>query len=99
MADLSVWIDDQSSYSHALRGAIKKRVVLFKGVDGYLSDVVQLPPGDHDIRVHVLSADGSYDESGSISGTFAPGSEQLLVIGFDKHNRRMRLTFEAEKDF
>ncbi len=98
-ADLSVWIDDRQSYSHSLRGAIKKRVVLFKGVEGYLSDVVQLTPGDHRIRVRVLSADGSYDESGSISGTFAPGSEKLLAIDFDNHNRRMRLAFEAEKHF
>ncbi|HET6179107.1 MAG TPA: hypothetical protein VFE61_19415, partial [Candidatus Sulfotelmatobacter sp.] len=51
MADLTVWIDDQSSYSHSLRGAIKKRVVLFKGVEGYLSDELQLTPGVHGIRV------------------------------------------------
>jgi len=98
-ADLSVWIDDQPSYSHSLRGAIKKRVMLFKGVEGYLSDVVQLTPGDHTIRVRVLSEDGSYDESGSISGTFAPGNQQLLAIDFDKHNRRMRLTFEEAQQF
>lgn len=98
-ADISVWIDDKASYSHSLRGAIKKRVVLFKGVDGYLSDVVHLKPGDHQIRVRVLSADGSYDESGSISGTFAPGSEKLLAVDFDKHNRRMHLMFQAEKHF
>ncbi|MGB9203858.1 MAG: serine/threonine-protein kinase [Terriglobales bacterium] len=98
-ADLSVWIDDRKSYSHSLRGAIRKRVVLFKGVEGYLSDVVQLTPGDHRIRVRVLSADGSYDESSSISGTFAPGSEKLLVIDFDNHKRRMRLAFETEKHF
>ena len=98
-ANLSVWIDDQPSYSYSLRGAIKKRVVLFKGVEGYLSDVLQLAPGDHHIRVRVLSADGSYDESGSISGTFAPGGEKLLAIDFNKHNRRMRLTLKEEKHF
>ena len=96
-ADLSVWIDDRQIYSHSLRGAIKKRVVVFKGVEGYLSDVVQLTPGDHRIGVRVLSADGSYDESGSISGTFAPGSEKLLVIDFDNHNRRMRVAFEESR--
>ncbi|HET6181009.1 MAG TPA: serine/threonine-protein kinase [Candidatus Sulfotelmatobacter sp.] len=98
MADLSVWIDGQPRYNHPLRGTIKKRVALFRGVEGYLSDVLQLKPGDHNIRVRVLSADGTYDESGSISGTFAAGSQQLLAVGFDKHNRRMRLTFEVEKN-
>lgn len=98
-ADISVWIDNQASYSHSLRGAIRKRVVLFKGVEGYLSDVVQLSPGEHQIRVRVLSADGAYDESGSISGTFTSGSNKLLAVDFDRHNRHMRLTFEAKKDF
>jgi serine/threonine-protein kinase len=98
-ADLSVWIDDRPSYSHSLRGAIKKRVVLFKGVEGYLSDVVQLTPGDHTIRVRVLSEDGSYDASGSISGTFEPGNKKLLAIDFDKRNHRMRLMFEGVENF
>ena len=92
-ADISVSIDNHASYSHSLRGAAKTRVVLFKGVEGYLSDVVQLAPGDHQIRVRVLSADGSYDESGNISGTFAAGTERLLTVDFDKHNRGMRLAF------
>lgn len=98
-ADLSIWIDDQERYSHSLRGAVNKRVVFFKGVKGYLSDVVPVAPGNHQIRVRVLSADGSYDESGSISGTFAPGNEKLLDVDFDKDNRRMRLTFEEDKHF
>ena len=98
-ANLSVWIDDEASYNHSLRGAIKKRVVLFKGVEGYLSDVVQLTPGDHRIRVRVVSADGSYDESSSISGSFSAGAEKMLAVDFDKHNRRMHLAFEDERVF
>jgi hypothetical protein len=98
-ADLSVWIDDSATYSHSLRGAIRKRVVLFGGVEGYLSDVVQLTPGDHRIRVRVVSADGSYDESSMISGSFSPRSEKLLAVDFDKHNRRMHLAFADEKPF
>ncbi len=98
-ADLSIWIDDQERYNHSLRGAVNKRVVFFKGVKGYLSDVVPVAPGNHQIRVRVLSADGSYDESDSISTTFSPGNEKLLAVDFDKHNRRMRLTFADDKHF
>ena len=92
-ADLSVWIDNHASYNHSLRGETRKRVVFFKGIEGYLSDVVQLTPGEHQIRVRVLSADGSYDESSSILGTFAAGTKRLLTVAFDKHNRGMHLAF------
>ena len=92
-ANLSVWIDNHETYHHSLRGTTKTRVVLLKGVEGYLSDVVQLAPGIHQIRVRVLSADGSYDESGSISETFAAGSARLLRVDFDRHNRGMHLDF------
>ena len=98
-ANLSVWIDDQPSYSHSLRGAVTKRVVLFKEVKGYLFDAVKVTAGVHRIRVQVLSADGSYDESGIITTDFVTGGEKLLLVGFDNNNRRMHLSFETQNHF
>jgi hypothetical protein len=69
-------------------------MVLFKHFQGYVSDFRQVPAGEHRIRVHVLSTDDSYDESGVISGNFAPGSQSVLTIDFDKDNRGMRLSFQ-----
>jgi eukaryotic-like serine/threonine-protein kinase len=93
-ARLSVWIDEKLTYSYSLRGAVKKRMLLLKGVQGYFSDSVEVPGGEHLIRVRVLSADNSYDQSGSIRGTFAPGSQKLLTTQFDKNNRGMRLSLQ-----
>jgi hypothetical protein len=93
-ANLSVWIDDQLSVSHPLHGAVKKRMVLFKHFQGYVSDLIQVSAGEHHIRVHVLSADNSYDESGNISGNFDPGSQSVLTIDFDKDNRKMHLSLQ-----
>jgi serine/threonine protein kinase len=93
-ARLSGWIDEQLTYSYPLRGAVKKRMLLFKGVQGYFSDSVEVAGGEHLIRVRVLSADNSYDQSGSIRGSFAPGSEKVLTVQFDKNNRGMRLSLQ-----
>jgi serine/threonine protein kinase len=93
-AYLSGWIDDQLAYSYPLRGAVKRRMLLFKGVQGYFSDSVEVAGGEHLIRVRVLSADNSNDQSGSIRGNFAPGSEKVLTVHFDKDNRGMRLSLQ-----
>ena len=92
-ANLSVWIDDKL-YTYSLRGATRKRVILFTSVRGYLSDSVHVPAGEHHIRVRALSADNSYDLSENISASFAPLSAKVLTIGFDKDNRNMRLVLE-----
>ena len=93
-AHLSVWIDEKLTYSYSLRGAVKKRMLLLKGVQGYFSDSVEVSGGEHLIRVRVLSADNSYDQSGSIRGTFVPGSQKVLTTQFDKNNRGMRLSLQ-----
>jgi hypothetical protein len=94
MAHLFVWIDEKLTYSYPLRGAVKKRMLLLKGVQGYFSDSVEVAGGEHLIRVRVLSADNSYDQSGSIRASFAPGSEKVLTSRFDKNNRGMRLSLQ-----
>jgi eukaryotic-like serine/threonine-protein kinase len=93
-ASLSVWIDDELRYSYPLRGAVKRRMLVFKGTEGYFSDSVQVAGGRHLIRVRVLSADNSYDESGSIWGSFVPGGEKVLTIEFDKNNRGMHVSLQ-----
>jgi len=93
-ARLSVWIDGKLTYSYLLNGAVKKRMLLFKGVQGYFSDSLEVGGGEHLIRVRVLSADNSYDQSASIRGNFVPGTEKILTTQFDKNNRGMRLLLQ-----
>jgi len=93
-AQLSVWVDGKLTYSFLLNGAVKKRMLLFKGVQRYFSDSLEVAGGEHLIRVRVLSADNSYDQSASIRGSFAPGSEKILTTQFDKNNRSMRLSLQ-----
>ena len=92
-ASLLIWMDDKLVYTHALSGEVKKRMVLFKGVQGYASEILQVPAGEHRVRVRVQSSDDSYNESASLTATLPPNGERTLRIEADKH-KAMHLTLE-----
>ncbi|HVR24237.1 MAG TPA: serine/threonine-protein kinase [Candidatus Polarisedimenticolia bacterium] len=81
-AHLSVWVDDQLSYTHTLEGTDKKHLVVFHHVQGHEIHSMQIQPGNHLLRVQVISE--SRSSSQSVTGAFASGAEKLLRIYFDK---------------
>ncbi len=92
-ANLFVWVDDKLSYTSSLQGKVKKRVVVFKGIEGYKTDSITVAAGDHRIRVHVRAADDSYDQSSTIAAGLPQNGERVLHIQCDKH-KEMRLTLQ-----
>jgi serine/threonine protein kinase len=84
-AHLSVWVDDHSIYTHLTEGTDKKRLVVFHDVQGHESHAMQLAPGKHRVRVRMVSGADTYDQSGTVVGTFASGKEKVLRIHFNKH--------------
>jgi hypothetical protein len=83
-AQLSIWVDDHLTYTHALEGADKKRLVVFHQVQGHEFHAMQIAPGKHNLRVRVESGADSYDQSGKVAGEFASGKESLLRIDLSK---------------
>lgn len=90
-AQLSLWVDEHLTYSRALHGENKTRLVVVHGVQGYETAQVQVPTGKHSLRVHVQSSEDSFDESKTITAELAKGEDKTLRIDFDKHNREMRV--------
>jgi hypothetical protein len=77
-ADISVWVDSDLVYSGKLRGTLKRKLGLIPdSVQGSLSQVFSISSGAHQVRVRVISDDGSTEED-SISATFAPHSKREL---------------------
>jgi hypothetical protein len=77
-ADLSVWVDGDLVYSGKVRGSVKKKLGLIpESVQGSLSQVFSVASGAHQVRVRIVSDDGSTDED-SISANFAPHSKREL---------------------
>jgi serine/threonine protein kinase len=92
-AHLSIWVDDHLTYTHLLEGADKKHLVVFHHVQGHEFHAVQIPPGKHSLRVQVVSAADSYDQSGTVASEFASGKEAMLRITFNKR-REMNLSLQ-----
>jgi hypothetical protein len=78
-AKFSVWVDTRLAYSHALEGEVKKRLVLFRQVNGSESAEIHLTAGKHQIQVEVESGNG-YDQVRTVSADLAPHSTQKLLV-------------------
>ncbi len=92
-AHLSIWVDGNLIYTHVLQGSDKKHLVVFHHVQGPEFHAMQIAPGNHHLRVQVISDLDSTDHSATIAGEFVSGKEQMLQIHFDKHGE-MDLTLE-----
>ncbi|HVI07500.1 MAG TPA: protein kinase [Candidatus Binatia bacterium] len=92
-ANLSIWVDNRLTYTHALEGSDKQRLVVFHHVQGHEFHAVEIPAGNHQLKVHVTSDVNSYDQFGTIKGDFPSGKEALLHINFGKQGE-MQLSLQ-----
>jgi serine/threonine-protein kinase len=92
-AHLTIWVDDQMTYTHLLEGADKKRLVVFHTVQAHEFHAMQVPLGKHQLRVRVESPVDSYDQSGVVAGEFSTAKEQVLRINFGKRGE-MQLSLQ-----
>ncbi len=95
-AEASVWFDNQLIYSQKLYGESKKRALVFKKVEGKEHSTVKVPAGEHRIHVRIQSEDEQYDQSQTITGTFAASSQSTLAITCDKrgHEHELQLALQ-----
>jgi serine/threonine-protein kinase len=84
-AEVWVWVDDKLAFSHLMGGIVKKRLGIFKGVQGFESESLRVSSGDHRFRVRVQSDDKTYDKSATVVGTLPQEGERALRISCDKH--------------
>ena len=90
-AEVVIWIDDKLAYDQIVGGIVKKRMVVFKNVEGYQSDSLHIPAGEHRFRIRVHSGDDSYDQTATISGVLPKDGERQLLVECEKKSH-LRLT-------
>jgi serine/threonine-protein kinase len=92
-AHLSIWVDDVLAYTGPLEGIEKRRLVMFRQVQGHEFHAVQIPPGKHLLRVWVSPGASLSDQAATIAGKFASGKETRLRINFD-NTGKMNLSLQ-----
>jgi len=79
-AQFNVWVDNKQVYSGKLIGVMKKKFRMIpESVQGSLSEVLSLPAGEHQVRVRVVSDEGSVHEN-TIGGNFPSEGQRTLAI-------------------
>jgi hypothetical protein len=94
-AHMAIWVDEELTYTHPLAGIDKKHLIVFHRLQGHEFHAVQIPRGKHLLRVQVSPGPGSgaHEQSGTVEGEFAGGSEKMLRVQFGKSGA-MNLTLE-----
>jgi hypothetical protein len=78
-ADLSVWVNDDLAYSGKLVGSARKRFGLIPDVQGSMSETIPVSSGRKQVRVRVVSDDGSVQED-TANVDFARNAQQTLSV-------------------
>jgi hypothetical protein len=93
-ATLYVWVDDKLTITLPLHGAAQKKLVVFNGVRGVVSESLKVPAGKRTLRFRALSTDHTIDLSKTLSAEFVGGDTKTLQVSFEKRNSTMRLTWQ-----
>ena len=93
-ATLSLVVDGKLALTRQLHGGTQKRLVVFSGVRGMESETLQIPAGQHVLRLRAQTADQTVDLSKTISADLVGGSDKTLAISFDKHNTSMLVAWQ-----
>jgi len=92
-ADLRVWVDDHLVLRQDLEAGNKKRFGAFGRAAAKISRTTNIAAGKHDLRVNVRTANGDYDQSHSVKGTFNNATRRTLNVSFGKNNE-MKVTLK-----
>jgi serine/threonine-protein kinase len=88
---VSVLSDSRVVYSHSLKGDAKKRLGLFRTVEGRDSGTIHLTTGEHQLGVHVQSSAAAYDELRTVAIEMGQGQTRTLQISFHGRHKDMHL--------
>jgi serine/threonine-protein kinase len=90
---LRVFVDDVQVLEEPLESRVVKKVLTVRIRKGTISKLVDVPPGEHNVRVQV-QGDG-WDESRRIRGSFESGATRRLDAGLSRLSKEVTLQWGA----
>jgi serine/threonine protein kinase len=89
---LRVFVDDKLELEERIIGQPRKKALVFKMHEGTFRDVLDVPPGLHEVRVEVRWDDNVKTER--IVGNFVPGVTRRLAANLGRIRRDLNLEWE-----
>ena len=88
---MSIWVDEKLTYKNRIQGERKSRFLhMGSSSAGYLT-LVQVPAGNHSVKVEVNGLEENYDARGSFSATFSKANDRKLRVTADKSRPQLDL--------
>jgi serine/threonine protein kinase len=88
---MSIWVDKKLAYKNHIRGEKRARFLhLGTSAAEYLT-MIQMPAGNHSLRVEVEGVGEKYEASGSVSASFSKQNDQKLRITAEKDHSQLEL--------
>ena len=72
----------------------KRRGLVFRKVEGYQLDAVNVPTGRHEVRVRIQSPSDSYDETITMADATIGTNDSILRVVCGKKSGRLELKLE-----
>jgi serine/threonine protein kinase len=89
-----LWVDNNLVYEHLLYGDSKRRALVFRKIEGYQLGAVNVPAGQHEVRVRIESPGDGYDETKTVTDATIGNKENILRIVCGKKSGRLELRVE-----
>ena len=88
---VSLWVDGKLKYTEALHGESKKKLIVFRKMEGHTFDKIQVPSGKHSLRVRVQSTEQYYDLTSTIAANLPENATQTLSVRCEKEAVKLEL--------
>jgi serine/threonine-protein kinase len=88
---MSIWVDEKLAYKNRIRGERKSRFLHMGTSSADYLTLIQVPTGNHSVKVEVNGVEGNYDASGSLSATFSKANDRKLRVTADKSRPQLDL--------
>ncbi|HEU5400535.1 MAG TPA: serine/threonine-protein kinase [Terriglobales bacterium] len=88
---LSIWVDEKLAYTNRIRAEKKSRFLHMGSSTAEYLTLVEIPEGDHSVKVEVNGIGENYDASASLSATFVRTSDHKLRVTAEKSHPQLDL--------
>jgi len=86
---LRIWVDGEMVMEEKLSGRVSKNALVFKLRKGSFSDVLEVSPGRHQVRVQIKWEDNTRTEQ--VVGSFRPGVTRRLQVRLGRLRKNLTL--------